>query len=82
MNWQLQWTSKIIQCVWDSEAEHWKLQNGDKHGHTTKETNSKKQEHLLATARDLIQTHDQLPPRYKKMFPAYSKSIKKRMQNL
>jgi hypothetical protein len=79
---QLQWTSEVIQCVWDSEAEHWKTQNGNKHGHTPTETDSNKRKHLLAIARDLIQTQHQLPPRYKNMFPAYSKLIKKRMQNL
>jgi hypothetical protein len=57
--------------VWDSEAEHWKARNGDKHGYTPAETDSNKREHLLAIARDLIQTKHQLPPRYKKMFPAY-----------
>jgi hypothetical protein len=60
---QLQWTSKVIQCVWDFKAEHWKTQNGDKHGHMPAETDSKKREHLLAIARDLIQTQHQLPPR-------------------
>jgi hypothetical protein len=62
---QLWWTSEVIQCVWDYEAEHWKTQNGNKHGHTPAETNSNKREDLLAIARDLIQTQ-QLPPRYKK----------------
>jgi hypothetical protein len=66
---QLRWTTEVIQCVWDSEAEHWKAQNGDKHGHTPVETDSNKRKHLLAIARDLIQTKHQLPPRYKKMFP-------------
>jgi hypothetical protein len=79
---QLQWTTEMIQCVWDSEAEHWKTRNGDKHSHTPAETNSNKRKHLLAIARDLIQTKHQLPPRYKKMFPAYSKLIKKCTQNL
>jgi hypothetical protein len=73
---QLWWTSEVIQCVWDFEAEHWKTQNGNKHGHAPAETDSNKREHLLAIARDLIQTQHQLPPRYKKMFPAYSKLIK------
>jgi hypothetical protein len=76
---QLQWTIDVIQCVWDSEAEHWKLRNGNKHGHTPAETDSNKREHLLAITRDLIQTQHQLPPRYKKM---YTKSIKKHTQNL
>jgi hypothetical protein len=79
---QLQWTSEVIQCIWDFEAEHWRTRNGDKHGHMPMETDSKKHDQLLAIARDLIETQHQLPPRYKKMFPAYSKLIKKRMQNL
>jgi hypothetical protein len=66
---QLRWTSEVIQCVWDFEAEHWKARNGDKHGHTPVETDSKKREHLLTIARDLIQTQYQLPPRSRKMFP-------------
>jgi hypothetical protein len=72
---QLQWTSEVIQSVWDFEAEHWKTRNGNKHGHTPAETNSNKREHVLAVAKDLIQTQYQLPPRYKKMFPAYAKLI-------
>jgi hypothetical protein len=79
---QLRWTSEVIQCVWDFKAEHWKARNGDKHGHMPAETNSKKREHLLTIARDLIQTQYPLPPRHRKMFPAYSKRIKKRTQNL
>jgi hypothetical protein len=72
----------MIQCVWDSEHEHWKLRNGDKHGHTTQETDTIKREQLLATARELLQTRQDLPPRYRKMLPAYSKLTKKRTKNL
>jgi hypothetical protein len=53
---KLRWTNDIIQCMWDSELEHWKLQNGDKHGHTLQETDPIKQEQLLATACELLQT--------------------------
>jgi hypothetical protein len=42
---QLQWTSKVIQCVWDSEAEHWKVQNGNKHGHTTEQAGASTSDH-------------------------------------
>jgi hypothetical protein len=79
---QLRWTSNIVQCVWDSELEHWKLRNGDKHSHTIQETDTIKQEQLLATTRKLLQTQHDLPPRYRKMLLAYSKLTKKRTKNL
>jgi hypothetical protein len=53
---QLQWANDIVQCVWGSELEHWKLRNGDKHSHTMQETDAIKREQLLATARKLLQT--------------------------
>jgi hypothetical protein len=79
---QMRWTCETIQCMWDSEAEHWRCHNGDKHGTTPAETDQKKREKLLAQAQELIQTKHQLPPRYKKMFPSYAKLIKKRTRNL
>jgi hypothetical protein len=79
---QLTWTSEVIQCVWDSESEHWKQQNGDKHGLTTAETDARKREQLLAAARELVETQHKLPPRYRTIFPAYSKLTKKRTKNL
>jgi hypothetical protein len=53
---QLRWTSDIVQCVWDSELEHWRLRNSDKHSHTMQETDAIKREQLLATAHVLLQT--------------------------
>jgi hypothetical protein len=79
---QLRWTSEIIQCMWDSESEHWKQQNSNKHSHTPAETDAKKREHLLAIARELLFMQTNLPPRYKKMFPPYAKITKKRTRNL
>jgi hypothetical protein len=79
---QLQWTSNIVQCVWDSELEHWKLQSSDKHSHTMQEMDAIKQEQLPATACELLQTQHKLPPRYRKMLPAYSKLTKKCTKNL
>jgi hypothetical protein len=78
---QLRWANDMVQCVWDSEHEHWKLCNGDKHSHTMQET-AIKREQLLATACELLQTQQDLPPRYQKMLPAYSKLTKKRTKNL
>jgi hypothetical protein len=54
---QIQWTCEIVQCVWDSEVEHWKLQNGDKHSHTPQETDNKKRAQLLTAALVLLQNH-------------------------
>jgi hypothetical protein len=79
---QLRWTSEIIQCMWDSESEHWKLRNGDKHGHTIAETKVLKHEQLLAIANKLLKAQHTLPARLRKMFPAYSKLTKKHTKNL
>jgi hypothetical protein len=68
--------------MWDSEAEHWKCCNGDKHRTTPAETDSKKREKLLLQAQELLQTKHLLPPRYNKMFPSYTKLAKKRTNNL
>jgi hypothetical protein len=79
---QMQWSCDMIQCLWDSEAEHWKCQNGGKRRTTSAETNSKKQEKLLLQAQELLQTKHLLPPHYKKMFLSYTKLAKKRTNNL
>jgi hypothetical protein len=79
---QLRWTSNIVQCVLVLELEHWKLRNSDKHGHTIQETDTIKREQLLATTCELLQTQHNLPPRYRKMLPAYSKLTKKHTKNL
>jgi hypothetical protein len=79
---QIQWTCEIVQCVWDSKAEHWKLRNGDKHGHTPQETDDKKRSRLLTTAEALLQNKDKLPHRYKKLFPSLTKLQSKRTRNL
>jgi hypothetical protein len=76
------WVQHPTQRMWDSELEHWKLRNGDKYSHMIAETDGKKREHLLATAKQLLQTRHKLPPRYRKMFPAYSKLTKKHTKNL
>jgi hypothetical protein len=49
---QLRWTSEIVQCIWDSESEHWKQRSGDKHGHTPAETDAKKHGYWLAMGRE------------------------------
>jgi hypothetical protein len=79
---QMQWSCDMIQCMWDSEAEHWKCHNRDKHITTSAETNFKKQEKLLLQAQELLQTKHLLPPCYKKMFLSYTKLTKKRTNNL
>jgi hypothetical protein len=58
---QIQWTCEIVQCIWDSEAMHWKLQNGDKHNKTPQETDDKKRTRLLTTALVLLQNQHKLP---------------------
>jgi hypothetical protein len=72
----------MIQCVWDSELEHWRLRNSDKHSHTIAETDANKRKQLLATTKELLQAQDKLPSRYRKLFPAYSKLTKKQTKNL
>jgi hypothetical protein len=68
--------------VWDCEAEHWKLQNGDKHSHTPKEADDKKRARLLTTASELLHNKDKVPQRYKKLFPSITKLQSKRTRNL
>jgi hypothetical protein len=79
---QMQWSCDMIQCVWDSEAEHWKCCNRDKHGTTPAEPSSKKREKLLLQAQELLQTKHLLPPHYNKMFPSYTKLAKECTNNL
>jgi hypothetical protein len=79
---QIRWTCEIIQCVWDSETEHWKLRNGDKHGHTPQETEDKKRARLLTTAKALLLNKDKVPREYKKLFPSLKKLQSKRTRNL
>jgi hypothetical protein len=79
---QIRWSCELIQCVWDSEAEHWKSRNGDKHSTTPAETDQKKREKLLTQAQELLQTKHLLLSRYKKMFQSYAKLNNKRTNNL
>jgi hypothetical protein len=77
---QIRWSCEMIQCVWDSEAEHWKCCNRDKHSITPVETDQKKQEKLLMQAQELLQTKPLLPPCYKTMFASYAKLEQKTNQ--
>jgi hypothetical protein len=72
----------MIQCVWESEAEHWKCRSGDKHRTTLEETNARKREKLLLQAQELLKAKHLLPPRYNKMFLSYTELAKKRTNNL
>jgi hypothetical protein len=74
---QLQWTSEVIQRVWDYKAEHWKTQNSNKHGHMPAETNSNKRKHLLAIARDLIQNTTPATTQTQKDVPSLLKTNQK-----
>jgi hypothetical protein len=62
-----------LQAERKSETSAWQI---------NQETDAIKQEQLLATACKLLQSQYELPPRYRKMLPAYSKLTKKRTKNL
>jgi hypothetical protein len=79
---KFEYTCKIIQCIWGSESKHWKLQNRDKYGHTSKATEDNKRARLLTAAAVLLQNQHKLPPKYKKLFPNLLKLQPKHTWNL